>query len=104
MFYLERGSNDSNLKVQFNLPMMKSVDVSKHVTGEDADYHKNDYFKFQLYLQDLRSETEKYDKYNPYTTVENTDVINNSNVANPETNINGYHANEYTKKLKLPQQ
>ena len=101
VFYLERGSNDSNLKVQFNLPMMKSVDVSKHVTGEDADYHKNDYFKFQLYLQDLRSETEKYDKYNPYTTVENTDVINNSNVANPETNINGYHANEYPKKLKF---
>ena len=101
VFYLERGSNDSNLKVQFNLPMMKSVDVSKHVTGEDADYHKGDYFKFQLYLQDLRSEELKYDKYNPYTTDENIDVIDNSNVANPETNINGYHANAYPKKLKF---
>ena len=101
VFYLERGSNDSNLKVQFNLPMMKSVDVSKHVIGEDANYHKDDYFKFQLYLQDLRSEDLKYDKYNPYTTAENTNVINNSNVANPETNINGYHANEYPKKLKF---
>ncbi len=59
VFYLERGSNFSNLFVNFNLPAVKPVTLSKEIgtgvskTSKIAD---NDYF-FRLWYEDPNSQT-----------------------------------------------
>ena len=52
MFYLERGGCYSNLKLNFNLPVIKAgnVEVSKTVEGGQAAYNDSD-FNFTLYVE-----------------------------------------------------
>lgn len=49
-YYLERGGNASNCKIQFNLPVIpkQGVTVSKQLTGKLTEAIKNDYYKFNL--------------------------------------------------------
>ena len=100
VFYIERGSNDSNLKLQFNLPCPKQIEVGKHVTGDDASSYNNEDFRFQLYFSDLDSDsdTDVYDVFNPHQIKEALDLIETQ--TNPE-NVIGYAKNAYLNRLEL---
>jgi len=98
VFYIERGSNDSNLKLQFNMPNPKQIDIGKIVTGDDASSYNNEDFRFQLYFSDLDSDTEVYDVFNPHQIKEALDLIETQ--TNPEKVI-GYAKNAYLNRLEL---
>lgn len=57
-YYLERGGNASNCKLDFNLPVIpkNGVGIEKRLTGSEADIadHENDIFDFNIvYSEDL---------------------------------------------------
>lgn len=102
VFYLERGSHDSNLKLQFNMPSTKQIDINKTVFGEDANTYKDEEFGFQLFLQDMQVTNEdKYDVFNPHKINENLEIINKLNLGNNVSKVNGYHDNNYLSQLDL---
>lgn len=102
MFYIERGSHDSNLKLQFNMPSTKHINICKKVTGDDADTYKDQEFRFQLFLQDLQAtEGEKYEVFNPHKIQENLNAISALNLGNSVSKVNGYHMNEYLNNLDI---
>ena len=102
MFYIERGSHDSNLKLQFNMPSTKHINICKKVTGDDADTYKDQEFRFQLFLQDLQAtEEEKYEVFNPHKIQENLNAISALNLGNSVSKVNGYHMNEYLNNLDI---
>ena len=102
VFYIERGSNDSNLKLQFNMPSTKQIDITKTVFGEDANSYKDEEFGFQLFLQDLQvTNEEKYEVFNPHKVNENLDIIGDLNLGNDISKVSGYHENNYLSQLDI---
>ncbi len=63
IFYLERGGCYSNLKMEFNIPLIRTVTVSKDVdngTGYTKDYDDQTYY-FQLYSDNDELYTGSYE-------------------------------------------
>ena len=53
VFYLERGGCDSNLRLEMNMEFPKKVSLTKEVKGDSLEEHKDDEFKYKLYLQKI---------------------------------------------------
>lgn len=70
MFYMERGGCYSNLAMDFNLPTVKTIDVTKNLDQGSGTGYENEMFRYELWTKAY--DAAEYTKYDGVYYVNNT--------------------------------